>query len=309
MSIERLVGGIFPANGEDPRTFPLIWNDAAQQIETAQGSIVSLSGRVTTTETNISSLGGRVTTAENEIANLQGDVADLEGGVVGGTAVYRFVDTVYYTSNGTFDKADYSWLRAIRVKVQGAGGGGAGATTTTATETLPASGASGGAYAESFITDIAGLSSPVTVTVGAGGTGGTWSLFTRGGTGGISSFGSAVSANGALGGVHQNPLGGTYVTPAEDGPVTATGDLTIPGSASGLSVGVQGSIVVGGNGGGSHLGAGRAGPAIFGSAGANGQNGRVFGGGGTGAAQGTDQATARTGGTGAGGIVIVELYA
>ena len=39
---------------------------------------------------------------------------------------YVYVDTVYFTSSGTFTKATYPWLRAIRVKCQGAGGGGGG---------------------------------------------------------------------------------------------------------------------------------------------------------------------------------------
>jgi hypothetical protein len=40
---------------------------------------------------------------------------------------YRYVQSIYYTSNGTFVKATYPWLRAVRVRVQGAGGGGGGA--------------------------------------------------------------------------------------------------------------------------------------------------------------------------------------
>jgi hypothetical protein len=39
---------------------------------------------------------------------------------------YVYVDTVYFTSSGTFTKASYPWLRAIRVRCQGGGGGGGG---------------------------------------------------------------------------------------------------------------------------------------------------------------------------------------
>lgn len=55
--IERLVGGLEPADGADPRTFPAIWNDSADEIEAVEG---------------------RVTTAEGDIGQLQTDVATLD---------------------------------------------------------------------------------------------------------------------------------------------------------------------------------------------------------------------------------------
>jgi hypothetical protein len=54
-----------------------------------------------------------------------------------GTASYNLVQTLYYTSSGTFTKASYPWLRAIKVKVQGAGGGGGGCATTAAGGVAP----------------------------------------------------------------------------------------------------------------------------------------------------------------------------
>ena len=91
----------------------------------------------------------------------------------GGVDSYRYVQTVYFTSSGSFTKASYPWLRAMRVKVQGAGGGGGSAARTSGSfgQNHGAAGAAGG-YAERFITDIAGLSASETVTVGAGGTAG-----------------------------------------------------------------------------------------------------------------------------------------
>lgn len=42
MTITRLSGGLTPANGADPRTFPAIWNATATDIETAESEIDTL---------------------------------------------------------------------------------------------------------------------------------------------------------------------------------------------------------------------------------------------------------------------------
>jgi hypothetical protein len=46
IDIERLVGGLTPANPADPRTFPAIWNDTADDIEQLDGDLTTLTGRV-----------------------------------------------------------------------------------------------------------------------------------------------------------------------------------------------------------------------------------------------------------------------
>ena len=58
----------------------------------------------------------------NEISNLAGDAPPT---ITGG---YTYVRTLYYTSPGKhqFVKANYPWLRGIRATVTGAGGGGGG---------------------------------------------------------------------------------------------------------------------------------------------------------------------------------------
>ena len=71
---------------------------------------------------------------------------------------YRYHSTVYFTSSGSFTKATYPWLRAIRVRMVGGGGAGAGCATTGASTVSVSSGGQGGNYAEKWITDIAGLS-------------------------------------------------------------------------------------------------------------------------------------------------------
>src|SRR5690606_34295960 len=109
-------------------------------------------------------------------------------------AGYVYGGTVYFTSSGTFTKADYPGLRAVRVKVQAGGGGGGGAAGTSPGEEAAAAGGGGGEYAESFI-PASGLSAAETITVGTGGSGGA-AGFNIGSTGGDSSFGSHVVAKG-----------------------------------------------------------------------------------------------------------------
>lgn len=206
----------------------------------------------------------------------------------GGTDAYRYVDTVYFTSSGTFTKADYPWLRAIRVKCQGAGGGGGAGTI----DYRCGSGGGGGAYAEDFITDIVSLSASETVTVGAKGLGG---VAASGSSGGASSFGSVVVCGGGAFGVVPTNAGGA------GGTVSTSNELIINGSNGGWG----GQYTDGGNGLGGHSFLGFGAPNSI--AGGGGLPGLPYGGGGSGGYRFTS--TTRQGGDGADGIVIVELYA
>jgi hypothetical protein len=223
---------------------------------------------------------------------------------------YRFVQTLYYTSSGTFTKATYSWLRAIRVKCQAGGGGGAGAATTGASTIGSGGGGAGGVYAESFITDIAGLDSSITVTRGAGGAGGAAGN-NAGSAGGSSSFGSLVSATGGLGGGPVS-FGGSLIWNSGDqsGPTTGTGNLVIPGGSTKTSISLSFTATIGSIGGDSFLGTAAPPAKTFQSnQGFNGLSGLGFGSGGNGGQNAENTGTARAGGTGGNGIVIVELYA
>jgi hypothetical protein len=273
MAITRLSGGLTPADGSDPRTFPAIFNAAADDIEQAEADITALQ---------------------------QG---------------FRYVGTVYFTSDGTFSKANPFGtgdigLRAIRVRCQGAGGGGGGVEDTSGGFAACSIGGGGGSYAESFITDIAGLASSVSVTRGAGGAGGAGTSSGTAGT--ASSFGSLVVGNGGTGG------GRAFKTSAVSGRTSAavqtggTGDIIIPSRPGGiaLSLLVGGVAVAHGNdGGSSFLGAGGrlvgSLPGI--SSATDGSDGHVYGGGGSGAGAANVVSTF-TGGTGANGIVIVDCF-
>ena len=241
------------------------------------------------------------------------DLADVSGTPVAGDklvfdgtnwvplAGFVYVTQIRYESDGSFVKATYPWLRAIRVRAVGAGGGGSGIASGGGAGV----GGGGGAYAESFITNIAGLASTVSVTRGLGGTGST-----GGGSGGIgangggSSFGSLVIANGGSGGAPPRVF--NQYNASGGGDATA-GQITVSGEA-----GLQGFFVsdyaVHGRGGSSVFGGNRFINAIANVAGSNNGNNGPLGVGGNGATS-ILGAAAATGGNGGNGIVIVDLFA
>lgn len=198
-----------------------------------------------------------------------------------------------FTSSGSFVKANYPWLRAVRARVQ-AGGGGGGATAATANR--GGGGGGGGGYCERFITDIAGLADSVAITVGAGGAAGVGG---SGGNGGNSSaFGATATGGGGGASAGTEPNGGP------GGSASGTVDVRFSGSGGGV-----GSLTVpaGGAGGSSHLGGGALAAFRSGTGASNGPSGLEYGGGGGGGR--TSGAVAADGGAGAPGVVILELYA
>jgi hypothetical protein len=214
---------------------------------------------------------------------------------------YVYVDTVYFTSNGTFSKATYPWLRAMRVKCQAGGGGGGGALQTGSSTASAGSGGGGGNYAESFITDIASLDASVTVTRGDGGVGGDKA---NGGDGGDSSFGSLVVATGSKGGRVFN-VGSTSHTPGAGPQDDSVGDLIVRGGSSETKIASTAFVAQGGKGGDSFLGSGSTGNWFVGGSSGN---GLAYGGGGGGKSH-SGTSTVGPAGNGANGIVIVEFYA
>jgi hypothetical protein len=228
------------------------------------------------------------------------------------TSAYSFVQTLYFTSSGSFTKATYPWLRAIRVKTVGGGAGGAGCATTGAGQVAVGGAGGGAATAESFITDIGSLAGTVTVTVGAGGSGGIGSA--NGNDGGESSFGNGLAYEvSALGGNSGSSLAAGAV-PRQTGnsgttQTTGVGDLVLPGSTSlpRILMTDSATVVVRPNGGSSSIGFGSIGASS--SSGIDGGSGSNYGAGGTGGMNAQNQGTARDGGSGSNGIVIIELYA
>jgi hypothetical protein len=235
-------------------------------------------------------------------------VASGVGGNLAPANGYLFKETVYFTSSGTFTKATYPWLRAIRVKCQAAGGGGGGTPATALARYATGQGGTGGAYVESFITDIAGLASSVTVTRGSGGAGAAAGA-NNGSNGGSSSFGSLVIASGGLFGAAGISREAGIWTPGKSfsGSV-GTGNIGFFGGGSSAGVSTEpGTVngIISSVGGGSFLAPQMSQVSTGGASG--GRAGIDYGHGGEGGFA-LNQQVAQTGGAGANGIVIVELY-
>ena len=301
-------GGETSISGNDASGLPLSYNPGYEQLYLNGVLQYRGSDYVATTGNTITGLTALVANDTIEVLSfVTAPIGDTYTQAVTDAKIltgYRYLTTLYYTSTGTFTKASYSGLRAIRVKAVAGGGSGGGAGTTSAGEVSGSGGGGGGAYAESFITDIAGLASSITVTVGSGAVAVTGN--TNGNTGGSSSFGTAVVCAGGSGGTN----GGSRAPAAQFGDggaggVASAGDFTITGSggspffAQGLDRAYPGA------GGRSFL---SNSPQVSVNA-TTGPTGLLYGGGGGGASNISSQAVNRTSGAGANGIVIVEVYA
>lgn len=212
-------------------------------------------------------------------------------------------EIITYTENGAFVKANYPWLRAVRAKVQGGGGGGGSASANASGRYAGPGG--GGAYVERLFA-VGELGPSETVTVGAGGAGGGDTVEESGSSGGSSSFGSHITAGGGgaggqgttTGGDRHGPGGGSGGNPA------GVYDLGIRGQA-GQGEHQSSVTALSPLGGSSHLGhcPGQSRTTSI----APGADGAGYGSGGGGGAScgGTGFVS---GGKGADGVVILELY-
>ena len=178
------------------------------------------------------------------------------------------------------------------------GGGGGGASSANPSRATGAGGGGGG-YTRKVIPASA-VGAAVSVRAGGGGLG---SILAIGAGGGLSYFGSLLSALGGSGGGSAGASGEIY--PGAGGSASILGDYQIPGMTG--EFGYESSIVgyfYSGGGGNSFLGPGA--PGIVQGAGASdGNSATTYGGGGGGAIalQGSVK-----GGTGGTGVVIVHEY-
>lgn len=199
-----------------------------------------------------------------------------------------------------FSKADYPGAQRLRVIAIGDGGGGGGSEATGAGESAVATGGSGGTTAIAVL-DVADLADTESISVGTGGNGGSGGA---GSDGDGTSFGSWVVAPGGLGGSEGTAGASADATPGADAAVGGTGDIIIPGSATAASF--RSSTPAGSfasNGGDSMYGSGGRGKTLDGV----GVDGTGYGGGGGGAKTG-ESSSAKVGGDGAPGAIIVEIY-
>ena len=210
---------------------------------------------------------------------------------LGDTSGYvgRWVNTLVFTSSGTYTPTPGT--KRIRVTITGGGGGGGGCQAKSSNETF--FGAGGGAGG-TVITILTPTQNSYPVTIGAGGAGGVSA--TNGTSGGNSVFASLIAPGGAGGGKV-----GVTNTNGGNGGVPSTGDIRITGGNGGD--GQSGNISVSGEGGTSYWGGG-------GRAGAGGGvSGKAYGSGGGGAYDAGYSGTSMTGGKGADGVCIIEEFA
>jgi hypothetical protein len=287
---------------------------------TGTGSI-QVDGSGTATNPFVISEIGFAETTLNDISNVavptpaSGDTLVFDGTNWVNRSGFRFLAQIVYTSGAVFLKdnplgtGDLG-VRAVRVRVQ-AGGGGGGGVNAASSRTSFAAGGGGGGYGESFLLASA-VGTSETVTVGAGGAGGAAGS-NNGAAGGASSFGALVAASGGAGGgagVDATGILGAanFAQGGADGGAVTAGQIQIRGNPAGLRHGNGSTAATGGNGGASVLGAGGLASVALTNTSVVGAAGRIYGGGGSGAAS-ANITTSRAGGNGAPGIVIVEVFA
>jgi hypothetical protein len=231
-------------------------------------------------------------------------IAALEAG--GGGSAGLISRTVITSGTGTYSVPAGTGL----VHVIGVAGGGAGGGTaaTAAGESASGGGGAGGGAFDAWY-QASAIDAVIDYSVGAGGTA---PSNANGNNGGDTSFGASgrawrSSATGGTGG-NSGPNSSTASRPA--GGLGGTGTvgaalsaLTIDGGDGDNGCVVAAGLVPSGSGGGSYLAdATRANNAAAGRA------GHAYGGGGS-AATSTANSVARSGGVGAGGVLIVEAWA
>lgn len=241
-----------------------------------------------------SSTGGRIqvpsATSSNQAVNL---------GQLNAVGSGRLLNVQTFTSTGTYTAT--AGTSSVVVEGVGAGGGSSAAPATTSTQVSIVCGGGAGAYGKGRYTS--GFSG-VTVTIGAGGVGGTSGTPTAT-AGGTTSFGSLLVCPGGSAGSSAGPAAPPFFP---QGGVTSSGPtganiVGAPGAAATPAYANATQSFLGSPGANSQFGGGGWVP-TFGNAGIDGQS---YGSGASGPCQGTSGALVN-GGNGKPGVVVIYEY-
>ncbi|EFN7901928.1 glycine-rich domain-containing protein [Klebsiella pneumoniae] len=278
-----------PATDLDDDYFDMLQEELCSVVEASGASLEK--GRH---DQLLTALRALLLSRKNPFGDIKSDgtvKTALENLGLGDTSGYvgRWVNTLVFTSSGTYTPTPGT--KRIRVTITGGGGGGGGCKAISNNETFFGAGGGAGGTIISIMTP---TQNSYPVTIGAGGAGGVSATY--GINGGNSLFASLIAPGGAGGG-----KSGVTNTNGGNGGVPSTGGINIIGGNGGD--GQSGNIGVSGEGGTSYWGGG-------GRAGAGGGvSGKAYGSGGGGAYDAGYSGTSMTGGKGAAGICIIEEFA
>lgn len=230
-----------PATDLDDDYFDMLQEELCSVVEASGASLEK--GRH---DQLLTALRALLLSRKNPFGDIKSDgtvKTALENLGLGDTSGYvgRWVNTLVFTSSGTYTPTPGT--KRIRVTITGGGGGGGGCKAISNNETFFGAGGGAGGTIISIMTP---TQNSYPVTIGAGGAGGVSATY--GINGGNSLFASLIAPGGAGGG-----KSGVTNTNGGNGGVPSTGGINIIGGNGGD--GQSGNIGVSGEGGTSYWGA------------------------------------------------------
>ncbi|HCQ8893652.1 phage tail protein [Escherichia coli] len=280
--------------------------DTLNELAAALGNDPNFATTMTNALAGKQPLDSTLTTLSGKTADGIIEYLQLVGGL-GSSTVGRLVGVQVITSSGMYTPtpgAKFGIGRGV-----GGGAGGGGSSTPPSGQVSSAAGGNSGSYGETKFT----ITGPISVTIGAGGNGGTGSASSTGanigGAGGDTIFGTIMTCPGGRSGLASNSFTVPSVCQSiqtKTAPCTGANIVSIDGEAGGQGLAIGTGLS--GRGGGNPLGSGGNHVGSGGSLSVVGNNGAGYGSGGSGAFSGSSGA-GKAGGNGAPGVIIIMEYA